>query len=175
MRSQVQNSIYLFFSFFSQFFFFFFFIIVILDYLFIFVNNILIYLSRMESCLWWWSCYNNSLAQRPISHRIHSFLVNDVSVESTTAVAKLPVACPYRVRVDLGFYSGGRDLSKSLNWYQMLLAWSSDHKHRYVRRHAHGQARLPWPSNKTKSRCTVIAHTKEPSLTECIIYPHEDS
>ena len=91
---------------------FFFIIIVILDYckvdykVFIFVNNILIYLSRMESCHWWWSCYNNSLAQRPISHRIHSFLVNDVSVESTTAVANLQVACPYHVRVDLGFYSG---------------------------------------------------------------------
>ena len=94
------------------FFFFFFIIIVILDHckvdykVFIFVNNILIYLSRMESCLWWWSCYNNSLAQRPISHRIHSFLVNDVSVESTTAVANLQVACPFHVRVDLGFYSG---------------------------------------------------------------------
>ena len=106
---------YIFSFLFSLIFFFFFFIIiiiVILDYykvaykVFIFVNNILIYLSRMESCLGWWSCYNNNLAQRPISHRIHSFLVNDVSVESTTAVAKLPVACPYRVRVDLGFYSG---------------------------------------------------------------------
>ena len=91
---------------------FFFLIIVILDYckvdykVFIFVNNILIYLSRMEPCLWWWSCYNNTSAQRPISHRKHSFLVNDVSVESTTAVANLQVACPYRVRVDLGFYSG---------------------------------------------------------------------
>ena len=105
----------LFFSFFSHFFFFFF--LFVYNYchsrllqggykVFIFVNNILIYLSRMESCLWWWSCYNNSLAQRPISHRIHSFLVNDVSVESTTAVANLQVACPYHVRVDLGFYSG---------------------------------------------------------------------
>ena len=103
---------FFFFLFSLIFFFFFFLIIVILDYckvdykVFIFVNNILIYLSRMESCHWWWSCYNNSLAQRPISHRIHSFLVNDVSVESTTAVANLQVACPYHVRVDLGFYSG---------------------------------------------------------------------
>ena len=116
---RVQNSFFFSFFLFSLFFFFFFFffgfffiIIVILDYckvdykVFIFVNNILIYLSRMESCHWWWSCYNNSLAQRPISHRIHSFLVNDVSVDSTTAVANLQVACPYHVRVDLGFYSG---------------------------------------------------------------------
>ena len=62
------------------FFFFFFFIIVILNYckvdykVFIIRNNKLIYLSRMKSCLWGWSCYHYSLAQRPISHRIHMFL-----------------------------------------------------------------------------------------------------
>ena len=44
--------------------------------------------------------------------------------------------------------------------------------HAQVRTQARTQASarthsyLPWPSNKTKSRCTVIAHTKEPSLTE---------
>ena len=62
------------------FFFFFFFIIVILNYckvdykVFIIRNSKLIYLSRMKSCLWGWSCYHYSLAQRPISHRIHMFL-----------------------------------------------------------------------------------------------------
>ena len=56
------------------------FIIVILNYckvdykVFIIRNNKLIYLSRMKSCLWGWSCYHYSLAQRPISHRIHMFL-----------------------------------------------------------------------------------------------------
>ena len=56
------------------------FIIVILNYckvdykVFIIRNNRLIYLSRMKSCLWGWSCYHYSLAQRPISHRIHMFL-----------------------------------------------------------------------------------------------------
>ena len=55
------------------------FIIVILNYckvdykVFIIRNNKLIYLSRMKSCLWGWSCYHYSLAQRPISHRIHMF------------------------------------------------------------------------------------------------------
>ena len=45
------------------------------DYkVFIIRNNKLIYLSRMKSCLWGWSCYHYSLAQRPISHRIHMFL-----------------------------------------------------------------------------------------------------
>ena len=56
------------------------FIIVILNYckvdykVLIIRNNKLIYLSRMKSCLWGWSCHHYSLAQRPISHRIHIFL-----------------------------------------------------------------------------------------------------
>ena len=56
------------------------FIIVILNYckvdykVFIIRNNKLIYLSQMKSCLWGWLCYHYSLAQRPISHRIHMFL-----------------------------------------------------------------------------------------------------
>ena len=56
------------------------FIIVILNYckmdykVFIVRNNKLIYLSRMKSCLWGWSYYHYSLAQRPISQRIHMFL-----------------------------------------------------------------------------------------------------
>ena len=71
--------------FFSAFFFFFFlllllsFIIVIInckvDYKVLIIrNNKLIYLSRMKSCLWGWSCYHYCLAQRSISHRIHMFL-----------------------------------------------------------------------------------------------------
>ena len=67
--------------FFSAFFHLLFsFIIVILSYckvdykVFIIRNNKLIYLSRMKFCLWGWSCYHYSLAQRPISHRIHMFL-----------------------------------------------------------------------------------------------------
>ena len=56
------------------------FIIVILTYckvdykVFIIRNNKLIHLSRMKFCLWGWSCYRYSLAQRPISHRMHMFL-----------------------------------------------------------------------------------------------------
>ena len=55
-------------------------IIVIINYckvdynLFIIRNNKLIYLSRMKTCLWGWSCYHYSLSQRPISHKIHIFL-----------------------------------------------------------------------------------------------------
>ena len=65
---------------FCFFFLLFVFIIVILNYckvdykVFIIRNNKLIYLSRMKSCLWGWSCYHYSLAQRHISHRIHIFL-----------------------------------------------------------------------------------------------------
>ena len=68
--------------FFSAFFFIFFFfpfVIVILnnckvDYkVFIIRYNKLIYLSRMKSCRWGWSCHHYSLAQKLISHRIHMF------------------------------------------------------------------------------------------------------
>ena len=71
---------YLFFYFFLLLLFSF--IIVILNYckmdykVYIIRNNKLIYLSRMKSCLWGLSCYHNSLAQRPISHRIHMFLAS---------------------------------------------------------------------------------------------------
>ena len=66
--------------FFSAFFFLLLFSFIILNYckvdykVFIIRNNKLIYLSRMKSCLWGWSCYHYSLAQRAISHRIHTFL-----------------------------------------------------------------------------------------------------
>ena len=59
------------------------FIVVILNYykvdykVFIIRLNIYIYniyLSRMKSYLWGWSCYHYSLAQRPIYHRKHIFL-----------------------------------------------------------------------------------------------------
>ena len=73
LRVAVQTSMVLF-----CFFFFFFFVILHyckVDYkVFIIRNNRLIYLSRMKSCLWGWSCYHYSLAKRPICHRIHMFL-----------------------------------------------------------------------------------------------------
>ena len=78
-RSQVQISMVLFCLFYFIFFLFYFFIVILnyckVDYkVFIIRNNKLIYLSRMKSCLWGWSCYHYSLAQRPISHKIHMFL-----------------------------------------------------------------------------------------------------
>ena len=35
---------------------------------------------------------------------------------------------------------------------------------------AHTYFLLPWHLKQNKSRCTVIAHTKWPRLTECVIY-----
>ena len=82
-RFRPQCSFLLFFFFFFFFLFFllllFSFITVFLNYckvdykVFIIRNHKLIYLSRIKSCLWGWSCYHYSLAQRPISHRIHMF------------------------------------------------------------------------------------------------------
>ena len=144
------------------------FIIVILNYckmdykVYIIRNNKLIYLSRMKSCLWGLLCYHYSLAQRPISHRIHMFH------------ATLSIICKCRMSgigcVSIWCASGRGFLFHASATYRSLstgaLAWSSNHTYRYVRMHARTQANartyslLPWHSNKNKSRCTVTAHTK---------------
>ena len=114
------------------------FIIVILncckvDYkVFIIRKNKLIYLSRMKSCLWGWSCYHYRLAQRPISHRIHMFL------------ATLSIICKCGILgisyVSVWCASGRGFLFQASATYRTLyigaLAWSSDHTYRYVRTHA---------------------------------------
>ena len=114
------------------------FIIVILNYckvdykVFIIRNNRLIYLSRMKSCLWGWSCYHYSLAQRPISHRIHMFLAT-LSIICKCGI--LGIGC-----VSIWCASGRGFLFQASATYQSLkvgaLAWSSDHTYRYVRTHA---------------------------------------
>ena len=104
--------------FFSVFFFF------ILNYckvdykVFIIRNNKLIYLPRMKSCLWGWSCYHYSLAQRPISHRIHMFLA---SLSIICKCGILGIGCvSIWCASGVGFYSGERDLPKSLHWCSHL-------------------------------------------------------
>ena len=128
---------------FSFFFFFFSFIIAILnnckvDYkVFIIRNNkhVLIYLSRMKSCLWGWSCYHYSLAQRPISNRIHIFLAT-LSMMHVRHLQTLRNRLRVHMMCEWAWVSipGERDLPKSLNWCS---PWSSDHTHR--------QARAPTP------------------------------
>ena len=109
--------------FFSAFFFFFFlllfsFIIVILKYskedykVFIIKNNKLIYLSQMKSCLWGWSCYHYSLAQRPISHRIHMFLA---TLSIICKCRKLGIGC-----VSIWCVSGRRFLFQASPTYRSL-------------------------------------------------------
>ena len=155
--------------FFSAFFFFLFFllllfsfIIVILNYckvdykLFIIRNNKLIYLSRMKSCLWGWSCYHYSLAQGPISHRIHMFLA------TLSIICKCGILGTCCVWI---WCASGRGFlfqaSATLNWSCRLELRS----HVQVGTHARIQASvrtyslLLWLSNKNKSRCTVTAHT----------------
>ena len=119
-RPQCSFLLFFFFFFFSFFFFFFFFFFtVVLNYtkvdfkVFIIRNNKLIYLSRMKSCLWGWSCYHYSLAQRPISHRIHMFLAT-LSIICKCRI--LRIGCvQYGVRMGVGSIPGERDLPKSLN------------------------------------------------------------
>ena len=127
----------LFFFFFLSFFLLFSFIIAILNYckmdykVFIIRNNKLIYLSRMKSCLWEWSCYHYSLAQRPISHRIHMFL------------ATLSIICKCGI-LGIGCVS---------IWYASGLGF-------LFQASARTYSLLPWHSNKNKCRCTVTAQTK---------------
>ena len=106
-------------------------------------------LSRMKSCLWGWSCYHYSLAQRPISHSLHMFL------------ATLSIICKCGI-LGIGWewawvsIPGERDLPKSLNWCSRLELRS----HVQVRTHERTRTLLPWHSNKNKSRYTVTALTK---------------
>ena len=169
------------FFFFLFFFLLFSFIIAILnnckvDYeMFIIRNNIhvLIYLSRMKSCLWGWSCYHYSLAQRPFSHRIHIFLATLSLMQVRhlqTQLINIQLRNKFRVHMVCewawGSIPGERDLPKSLNWCSPLELRS----HAQVRTHAHTRARARTYSLLAWRRSTVKAHTKEPSLTECIIY-----
>ena len=132
---------FFFFFFFFLFFFFLSFIIVILNYckmdykVFVIRNNKLIYLSRMKSCLWGRSCYHYSLAQRPISHRIHMFLA---TLSTICKCGILGIGC-----VSIWCASGRGFLfqaSKSLNWCSRLELRS----HVQVRMYTRIQARTPY-------------------------------
>ena len=65
--------------------------------MFIIRNNKLIYLSRMKSCLWGWSYYHYSLAQRPISHRIHvsCYFVNHMQVRYLRNRLRVNMVCEW--------------------------------------------------------------------------------
>ena len=128
-----------------------------MDYkVFIIRNNKLIYLSRMQSCLCGWSCYDYILAQRPISHRIHIFLVTlsiICKIRNLRNRLRDNMVCEW-VWVSI---PGERDLPKSLNW---CLAWSPDHTYRYVRMHANThtdkRARTPYyHDTQTKTKIDV--------------------
>ena len=77
---------------------------------FIIRNNKLVYLSRMKSCLWGWSCYHYSLAQRPISHKIH--IISCYFDNHMQVWILRNMVCEWAwVSIP-----GERDLLKSLNW-----------------------------------------------------------
>ena len=124
---------------FCLFFFFFFFFLLLLSILnyckvdykvFIIRNNKLIYLSRMKSCLWGWSCYHYSLAQRPISHMFHATLSIICKCEI------LGIGC-----VSIWCASGRGFVFQASATYRSRLigaiAWSLDHMYRYVCTHAY--------------------------------------
>ena len=134
----------------------------------------------MKSCLWGWSFYRYSLAKDP-------FLIGYICFLATLSMMQvrhlrtqlINIQLRNRFRVHMvyecawGSIPGECDLPKSLNWYSRLELRSQAQVRTHARMHtasAHTYSLLPLHSNKNKNRCTVIAHTKEPSLTECIIY-----
>ena len=145
------------------------FIIAILNYckvdykVFIIRNNKLIYLSRMKSCLWGWSCYHYSLAQRPISHRIHMFLTT-LSIICKCGI--LGIGCvSIWCASGRGFQFQASATYQSLNWCSRLELRSYVQVRTHACTHIHRQARACIPyyhgtQTKNKSGCTVTAHTK---------------
>ena len=141
-------------------FFFFFllllfsFVIVILNYCkvdfkgFIIRNNKLIYLSRMKSCLWGWSCYHYSLAQRPISHRIHMFLttLSIIYKCGILGIGCLSIWCAS----GRGFLFQASATYRSLNWCSRLELRS----HVQVRMHARART-LYYHGTQTKTKVDV--------------------
>ena len=103
------------------------------------LENKLIYLSRMKSCLWGWPCYHYSLAQRPISHRIHMFLptLSIMQVRNLRNGLRVNMECEWAwVSIP-----GERDLPKSLNWCSRLELRSHvqirTHTRTHTGKHAH--------------------------------------
>ena len=136
--------------FFSAFFFLLLFsiIIVILNYckvdykVFIIRNNKLIYLSRMKPCLWGWSCYHYSLAQRSVSHRIYMFL----------ATLSIICKCGNRLRVIMVC-----EWARPTEVFKLVLSLR-DHTYRYVRTHTHRQEHAHTPyyhGTQTKTKVDV--------------------
>ena len=135
-----------------------------MDYkVFIIKNNKLIYLSRMKSCLWGWSCHHYSLARRPISHRIHMFLTtlsNHMQVRNLRNRLRVNMVCEWAwVSIP-----GERDLPESLNWCSRLELRSHVQVRTHARTHTGKRAHVFLITmalkQKNKSRCTVTAHTK---------------
>ena len=113
----------------------------------------------MKSCLWGWSCDHYSLAQRPNSHRIHTFLAT-LSIICKCGI--LGTGC-----VSIWCVSGHGFLFRASVTYRSLyigaLAWRSDRTYRYVRMHAHRKARTHTPychdiQTKTKVEYSNRAH-----------------
>ena len=125
-----------------------------MDYkVFIIRNNKLIYLSRMKSCLWGSSWYHYSLAQRPISHRIHMFL------------ATLLIICKCGI-LGIGCVSiwcaGGRGFysmrARSTEVFKLVLSLGAQitRTGTYACTHAHRQVRARTPHyNGTQTKTKV--------------------
>ena len=139
-----------------------------MDYkVFIIRNNKVIYLSRMQSCLW--GCYHYSLGQRPISHRIHMFLatLSIICKCGILGIDCLSIWCASGhgfqfLIIAYLFTSIQRARPTEVFKLELSLGAQITRSGTYARTQASARtySLLPWHSNKNKSRCTVIAHTK---------------
>ena len=139
---------------------------------FIIRNNIhvLIYLSRMKSSLWGWSYYHYSLAQMPISHGIHIFLATLSIVQVRHLQTQLiTIQLRNTLRVHMVCEWAWVLFQESAT---MVLSFGAQitRTGTYARTHTGKRAHLLLIAMTHTDRSTVIVNTKEPSLTECIIY-----
>ena len=95
-------------------------------------------LSGMKSCLWGWSCYHYSLAQRPISHRIHIFLATLSKMHLQTHLINIQLKNMLHVHMVCFLFLASATYR---NLQIGAVAWRSYHARRYVRTHAHRQTR----------------------------------
>ena len=119
----------------------------------------LIYLSRMKSCLWGWSCYHCCLAKRPISHRIRMFLA---TLSIICKCGFLGIGCVSILCASgRGFLFQATYRSLEIGALpQITRTGTHARTHARTQESARTHFLLPWHSNESKNRCTVIAHTK---------------
>ena len=116
----------------------------------------------------------NLAAQRPISHRIHILLATLSMMQVRHLQTQLiNIQLRNRLRVHMVCEWAWVSIPGEREVFKLVLSLGAQiiRTGTYARTHTGKRAHVLLIAMTLKqSRCTVIAHTKEPSLTECIIY-----